>query len=149
MDIAIPMKRDNYYEKSFGMLLKEELKDSKLEMFKRILKEKNIKFDEKITDFNKLKKLVYKNLSKDEISEIEQEMKNTSDEISEILDLMKDATDTKIQKVLDKIKSNVISPVAMATLFTITTKVMYTALITLPTPVRTITGVIGLSGMVS
>ena len=148
MDIAIPMKRDNYYEKSFGMLLKEELKDSKLEMFKRILKEKNIKFDEKITDFNKLKKLVYKNLSKDEISEIEQEMKNTSDEISEILDLMKDATDTKIQKVLDKIKSNVISPVAMATLFTITTKVMYTALITLPTPVRTITGVIGLSGMV-
>lgn len=148
MDVAVPMKKQNYYEKSFGMLLKEELKDSKLELFKRILIEKNIKFDENITDFNKLKKLVYKDLSKDEISEIEQEMKNVNNEISELLDLIQDATDTKIQKILDKIKSNIISPIAMATAFSITTKVIYTALVTLPTPVRTITGAVGLAGMV-
>lgn len=142
MDVAIPLGEGNINERNFKTLLKEELKDTKIDVFKNILKDKNISYDNEIADFNKLQKSVYKKLNKSTISEIESKMEKTNHEVLDVLDLIKDETDTNMQKVFDKLNSKVISPVAKITLFSILTKLIYTALVTLPTPVRTISGVV-------
>lgn len=132
-------------EKDFKQGLKNDLQSLNVIMLKTILANKKIEFNPEIDDFNELKKSAYKKMTRREKIAVKKELLDAQKELNEILEDMKGASNSKFQNVLGKLEKNLALPAAKAAGLAITTAAIYNALMFLPTPVRTITGVVGMT----
>lgn len=132
-------------EKDFKQGLKNDLQSLNVIMLKTILENKKIEFNPQINDFDELKKSVYKNMTRSQKIAVKKELLDAQKELNEILEDIKGASNTEFQNVVGKFEKNLVLPAAKAAGLAITTAVIYNALLFLPNPVRTITGVVGMT----
>lgn len=152
MDIAIPLngniELDKEKETEFIQRIRDDVKDIKLDLLKNILANEGIAFNPAITNYKELKKDTFKTLSKAQKKKIEYQLQKGQDEIIDVIDSIDDNSSTNLQKFLTQLYENVVSPTAKGALLAVTSKIVYSALVTLPTPIRTITGIAGFTGAI-
>ena len=124
--------------------IERDIADIKTDTFKSILREKNIDFDDSITKYDDLKKSVRNSVDSKVFSEICAEEEENQKEITEFLSVLENDGDLTPKKLLNDFNNMVVKPTAKSVATIGLSRVLFDAMVFLPSPVRTIAGVAAL-----
>lgn len=91
--------------------LEQKVEDGKLDMLKASLKEKNIPFDETITDYYKLVDTLQNSLNGEELAIANKIVNNINREIDRMVKSLKDGSSNAFTKFLQSVNEKILTPV--------------------------------------